>query len=744
MLPRILSTAFQNKTARSLIRLTAAVFVFSILIFTVFVPHVTWAQAAGDTFGLQPIQDTIQLGNRDIREIAGRIISVILGLLGIIAFGLVLYAGFIIMTSAGNEEKVAQGKKVLTNAVVGLVIIMSTFAIVQFIFKSLTDTFGTPGGLNDGDSGSQPFFASYVGTGGLGSIIKDHYPRPNQVNVPRNTKIAVTFAEPILPSSLITNTNNTCWSKMGDNRPVKIEGDNCLKGSDGKDVPFYGDCTDLNNDGGINWETECDQVRTDAVQVFPKEQATSTNKTLAPMAVLAVYDADKKATIFTFRPLQPLGSDQNNVWHTVRLIGGDSKNAGIKRLDGSDIFPQQFISKFYNWNFETNTTLDVTPPHVISTRPRAGQAIARNIIVQINFNEPVDPTVTQGILDTNSTFTNIIFNNPNIKGEWKISNGYSSLEFISADECGQNSCGEKMYCLPVSGCSPTDKSCSASYTGLVRTAALVNPNENSFAAQPFTGVNDMAGNALDNGPDNKPDGILATIPGQTEKHKPQLPGNFKTIANQEKNPDNYFWDFSVKNEIDNSIPYIKKVLPNLEGQGVNGKDLVEVYFSKPMWYTTIPKGAGIMEYPANVVGRDGVRLEDFPYYFQMAVDSTSGNTVAQMLHPRDFGTGNLDLYYFPFVSSTVKAENQNCLYPGRGPIPVLGEKDTSPVCTYTESVNGSPAQNQNCAPVTFEAATDSACVFEQTAADQIQPNLASCLVKIKAASPWTAPPSIPQ
>ncbi len=736
MLPWILSLVTSNKT-RQFVR-TALVFVFFIFVFSA-IPNPVLAQT--DALGLQPVQNTINLGGGDIREIAGRIINVILGLLGIIAFGLVLYGGFLIMTSAGNEEKVAQGKRVLTNAVVGLVIIMSTFAIVRFIFKSLSDTFG--GGFNNTDSDApQPFFASYVGTGGLGSIIKDHYPRPNQVNVARNTKIAVTFAEPILPSSLITNTNQTCWSKMGFIEPVKIAPDACLKDKDGKDLEYYGDCVDLNNDQAINWETECDQVRTDAVQVFPKEQATSTTKTYAKMAALAVYDQEKKATVFTFRPLEPLGSDLKNVWNTVKLIGGENKNVGIKRLDGTDIFPQQFISKFYAWNFETNTTLDLTPPHVVSTRPKAGQTIARNIIVQINFNEPVDPTVTQGVLGDNSAFTNIIFGNPNVKGEWRISNGYSTLEFISAEECGQNSCGEKMYCLPVSNCSPTDLNCTADYNGLVRTAALLNAAENSFVAQPFTGVNDMAGNALDNGPDNKADGLLATIPGQTTKHKPQLPGNFKTVAENEKVPDNFFWGFKVKNAIDNTVPYIKQVTPNLEGEGVGGKDLVKIYFSKPMWYSTIPKGSGVIEYPANVTGRDGIQLEDFPYYFEMAPAEGGENTVATAQHPRDFGTGNLDLYYFPFVSSTVKAENQNCLYPGRGPVPIPGEKNTSPICSYTEGVNGSPAQSQNCAPVTFDAISDTACIFGQVPGEQIQKDLAACLIKVKAASPWSPPPDL--
>lgn len=737
MLPRILANVVNKKVV---VKILAAIFVF----FTLTLNPVS-VLAQEDVLGLKPIQDNILLGSSDIRTVAGRIINVILGLLGIIAFGLVLYGGFLIMTSAGNEEKVAKGKKVLTNAVIGLVIIMSTFAIVQFIFKSLNDVFGGQGGNGENNGGPQPLFASFVGSGGLGSVIKDHYPRPNQVNVARNTKIAVTFAEPILPSSIIINTNGSCWPKDGGNLPVRIPatdpGSACALFTEGaktgQPIPYYGDCLDFDGTPGLNLETECDLVRTDAIQIYPKSQATSTQKTFVTTTATTVYDLEKKATIFTFKPLKYLGSDSASVWYTVKLVGGSQNSFGIKRLDGSDIFPQQFVTKFYNWNFETNTTVDLSPPSVVSTRPRAGETIARNKIVQITFNEPVDPSVTQGVLGPNSAFTNLIFGNSNITGEWRISNGYRTLEFLSGQECGQNSCGEKMYCLPTT-CAPEDTTCTVDYQALVRTAFLQNPGENTFAGQPFTGVMDMADNALDNGPNNKADGVLAKGGEGAGAwiHKPPLPadGNFKKINEPvERNPDNYFWAFKVKNEIDREIPYITQVKPNVEGEGVKGNESVEIYFSKVMWYNTIPNSAGILEWPDHVVGADKVELDDFPYYFQMGDLPNDGNTFAQILHPREFGPGGLDLYYLTFVSSSVKGDNQNCMYPGRGPLNVPGVS-TPQVCEFTDSVNGGPQVNRNCVGVTADSATDTGCVFGDIAGNKIQPDLKTCIDKVKEAS----------
>ena len=144
------------------------------------------------------------LAGGDIRLIIARVIRAVLSLLGIIALSIMLYAGFLIMTSGGNEEKVAKGKKTMINAVIGLFIILASWAIVQFIINAL----GT-GTYLATDSGQKPKIELFAGSAALGEAIKDHYPVRDQVGVARNTKIIVTFTEAIDPSTIIENTNNT-------------------------------------------------------------------------------------------------------------------------------------------------------------------------------------------------------------------------------------------------------------------------------------------------------------------------------------------------------------------------------------------------------------------------------------------------------------------------------------------------------------------------------------------------------
>ena len=48
-----------------------------------------------------------------------------------------LYAGFLWLTSAGSEEKVGQAKKIITSAIIGLVIIFISYAIATFVITQL-------------------------------------------------------------------------------------------------------------------------------------------------------------------------------------------------------------------------------------------------------------------------------------------------------------------------------------------------------------------------------------------------------------------------------------------------------------------------------------------------------------------------------------------------------------------------------------------------------------------------------
>ena len=70
-------------------------------------------------------------GESSFRVIVKRIIDFILLFLGLIAVVMVIYGGFLYVTSAGNEEAVGKGKKILIYAALGIVIILISFALVN-------------------------------------------------------------------------------------------------------------------------------------------------------------------------------------------------------------------------------------------------------------------------------------------------------------------------------------------------------------------------------------------------------------------------------------------------------------------------------------------------------------------------------------------------------------------------------------------------------------------------------------
>lgn len=75
--------------------------------------------------------------SQTLPSMAGSIINVVLGFLGILLLFYMLYAGFLWMTAGGDTKKVEKATSIITQAVIGLVIIVAAFAISNFVLGSL-------------------------------------------------------------------------------------------------------------------------------------------------------------------------------------------------------------------------------------------------------------------------------------------------------------------------------------------------------------------------------------------------------------------------------------------------------------------------------------------------------------------------------------------------------------------------------------------------------------------------------
>lgn len=90
----------------------------------------------------EEIQEETGLGERDPREIAATVINVLLGFLGIIAVVIILIGGFKWMTAGGNEDKVAEARKLIMAGVIGLIIVLASYAIAMFVIDQLLTATG--------------------------------------------------------------------------------------------------------------------------------------------------------------------------------------------------------------------------------------------------------------------------------------------------------------------------------------------------------------------------------------------------------------------------------------------------------------------------------------------------------------------------------------------------------------------------------------------------------------------------
>lgn len=528
------------------------------------------AQAAG-----------ISGGTTDLPTLIGRIINIALGFVGIVLLGLLLYAGFLWMTSGGDPKKIETAKAYIRNAVIGIIIIASAFAIVNFILSQLEGAIMGGGGVGGFGTGAGGFPSASGSLGG--GIIEYHVPAPNATGVPRNTAIVITYKAPILVPSMIQD-----WTVATSNTAT-----------------------------GLN-----DSV----VKIFPTD---TTRPPLTSAQARVSVTADHKT--FVIRPVDLLGSPTANMGYTVQLMPGPT---GLRLEDGSPAFTGAFSSG-YQWQFEVSTLVDNTPPQVVSVVPISSGLYAPNIVVQVNFSEPVDPTSASGIWDGSAGFTNIALSSvpsstpsaPPIRpsGTFKISNGYTTVEFTSDVVCGRNTCGNNIYCLPPQSVIST----------VVRAATLSTaPPAAQLTASGYDGIVDLAGNSLD---------------GNADGHA------------QGPDADNYSWGFGTTDHPNLTPPHVQSTEPPVHSSHVPVDQQPAAIFDSVMQASTIVSDN------ISIRSNEPTQMSDTFWWFshQTVVTTTGADLGRIAIQHRNYlpSTSSTAYMYAPYYDSALQNVYQNCFNP---------------------------------------------------------------------------------
>lgn len=540
----------------------------------------------------------VALGRSSLPVIVGRIVQAALGLVGVVFVVLIVYGGYMWMMSAGDSTQIGKAKKTIINAVIGIAIILSALAISQFIISKLTEaTTGTLFGAGD-DGYSQPLSAS-LGAG----IIGGHVPERG-ATAPRNTKIAINFKEAVDEKTIIVDTN-------------------------GNDI--YGDDGDLADTGTFKMTKTA----------ILKQAGGNWKNVPSGELVIATGKFTPDKLNFVFAPTALLGNPTETVSYTVYIT------SDLKKVDGTAAFSDSFSSG-YVWEFQVEPKIDTIPPKLESIVPSKG-VNPRNTIVQMNFNEPVDPTSASGITQTGGTgFQNIILRAGAtiLAGSYKISNGYKTVEFVTNDVCGMNSCGGEIYCLPG----------NSLITGLIKAATLgVEPPQ--AAGFPYDGVVDMASNSFDGNGDGKGDGPKSV---------------YQWIGGDPATGDNVGWTFNTSDQIDLVPPKILKINPGIDAQNVGLDQPVEMTFSKVMSsYTINNTNLSIMHnVPAPFelwysAGTAGLDINDNPVVPGAEPVRTKAIVTHGSFMPSQ--AGGAQYRFYPSSNAKVQDLRQNCFNPAVGP-----------------------------------------------------------------------------
>ncbi len=362
------------------------------------------------------------------------------------------------------------------------------------------------------------------------------------------------------------------------------------------------------------------------------------------VAGLFRFGSDGRTVVFD--PAELLGSPSDNIFYTVNLVGGSD---GIKNPAGESIFGGSFESG-YLWEFQTGTFADAKPPKIVSVIPSSG-TVARNILVQVTWDEAMDPTSVTGTTTVNAQGAAVDFTNLLVRaggnivvGTWSISNEYRTVEFQADDLCGTNSCGNNVYCLPGDA--------NIRVVVLAATLGAESPASSGF---PYDGAVDAVGNSMDGNGNNIAEGPPA---------------------------DSRAWNFNTSNTVDLRPPEIVRISPGVDEGSIALDRPIEITFSKLMSSQSLSnRNLSLTSEPVYelwyAVGNEGVDDAGIT-----ATSTSPSRTKAIISHSVFAASDEVTRYdYFPAVTSGAKDILQNCFYPGAGP--ESGSDTAGGICAVT-------------------------------------------------------------
>ncbi|MDP3800491.1 MAG: hypothetical protein Q8Q90_03680 [bacterium] len=82
---------------------------------------------------IPPIESNPNVSITSIEGTAVGLINYVIGIIAIVAVVMIVYAGYLYISSGGDEKKLGQAKSLILYAVIGLVVVIVSYSIVGFV-----------------------------------------------------------------------------------------------------------------------------------------------------------------------------------------------------------------------------------------------------------------------------------------------------------------------------------------------------------------------------------------------------------------------------------------------------------------------------------------------------------------------------------------------------------------------------------------------------------------------------------
>ncbi len=114
------------------------ILILFILIIILILPYFVFANPAIDGLvTIRPGTGYEEANSATMSQILGTAVNGFLSILGVVFIILMLYGGYTYMNAGGDESKVKKSSDIIRRAIIGLIILVSSYAIWVFISKYL-------------------------------------------------------------------------------------------------------------------------------------------------------------------------------------------------------------------------------------------------------------------------------------------------------------------------------------------------------------------------------------------------------------------------------------------------------------------------------------------------------------------------------------------------------------------------------------------------------------------------------